>query len=285
MATHNMVKLDESFARFEAQESCMEEEDDDYRTEDDASKYLVVYEVKCHEMCFGVMAAAVSEQLKRKKKAFTERLKRQSEEAYWNYQFEYSLNEMALGEDRNGTHYVSFIGAPGRVFVRTTDGSWLCVEAEQLTQLVAALTLPCEKDLARIIQYVMRYASSLSPREWPHHRTASQEAVQLLPLRARAILQQLFSTPPSQCGVCGGFITDVGSHCPRCHLDFDDSIFATHRCVEARAVSKAVQLGRQYLIQLELAVPFSAMTKRARVCWTSEKRAAWQMKGERAERR
>ncbi|KAK8827841.1 hypothetical protein WA577_007388, partial [Blastocystis sp. JDR] len=90
-----------------------------------------------------------------------------------------------------------------------------------------------------------------------------------------------------QCAVCGAFVSESCRHCPHCHLDFDDSLFAQHACVaeesqQQTTTQSPIHTARQMLMQLELAIPFACLTKKARVYWTAEKRAAWQMKVRRA---
>ena len=152
-----------------------------------------------------------------------------------------------------------------------------------LPQLAQALTQPEEKELARNVENAAMYFSSRLPWDGSH-RLASQEAVQVAPLRAQAVLRQLFEKVP-QCAVCGAFVSESCRHCPHCHLDFDDSLFAQHACVaeesqQQTTTQSPIHTARQMLMQLELAIPFACLTKKARMYWTAEKRAAWQMKGE-----
>ena len=179
--------------------------------------------------------------------------------------------------------FFCFIGAPDRLFARSLDGEWFCVAAARLPQLAQALTQPEEKELARNVENAAMYFSSRLPWDGSH-RLASQEAVQVAPLRAQAVLRQLFEKVP-QCAVCGAFVSESCRHCPHCHLDFDDSLFAQHACVaeesqQQTTTQSPIHTARQMLMQLELAIPFACLTKKARVYWTAEKRAAWQMKGE-----
>ena len=234
-------------------------------------------------MCFGVVVAELNEKLKRWKRIAAEKAKEEAEKAFWAYEIEYSLDRVFLGADRHGRQFFCFIGAPDRLFARSLDGEWFCVAAACLPQLAQALTQPEEKELARNVENAAMYFSSRLPWDGSH-RLASQEAVQVAPLRAQAVLRQLFEKVP-QCAVCGAFVSESCRHCPHCHLDFDDSLFAQHACVaeesqQQTTTQSPIHTARQMLMQLELAIPFACLTKKARMYWTAEKRAAWQMKGE-----
>lgn len=288
-----MVDVEASFARFEqqaqqdqqAQQAQQEQQaQQTQQAEEDGLQGCVVsHEIKCHEMCFGVVVAELNEKLKRWKRIAAEKAKEEAEKAFWAYEIEYSLDRVFLGADRHGRQFFCFIGAPDRLFARSLDGEWFCVAAARLPQLAQALTQPEEKELARNVENAAMYFSSRLPWDGSH-RLASQEAVQVAPLRAQAVLRQLFEKVP-QCAVCGAFVSESCRHCPHCHLDFDDSLFAQHACVaeesqQQTTTQSPIHTARQMLMQLELAIPFACLTKKARVYWTAEKRAAWQMKGE-----
>ena len=299
-----MVDVEASFARFEQQAQQEQQEQQAQQMEEDGLQSCVVsHEIKCHEMCFGVVVAELNEKLKRWKRVAAEKAKEEAEKAFWAYEIEYSLDRVFLGADRHGRQYFCFIGAPDRLFARSLDGEWFCVEATQLPQLAQALTQPEEKELARNVENAAMYFASRLPWD-ASHRLASQDAVQVAPLRAQAVLRQLFATlfeQVPQCAVCGAFVSESCRHCSHCHLDFDDSLFAQHACVaeasqqQTTALTTAqettaqittqspsqssIHTARQMLMQLELAIPFACLTKKARVYWTAEKRAAWQMKG------
>lgn len=296
MGVRTMVDVEASFARFEQQAQQDQQAQQAQQAEEDGLQGCVVsHEIKCHEMCFGVVVAELNEKLKRWKRIAAEKAKEEAEKAFWAYEIEYSLDRVFLGADRHGRQFFCFIGAPDRLFARSLDGEWFCVEAARLPQLAQALTQPEEKELARnVVNAAMYFSTRLS---WDaSHRLASQEAVQVAPLRAQAVLQQLFPTlfeKVPQCAVCGAFVSESCRHCPHCHLDFDDSLFAQHACVEAElpeettvqettqtTTQSPIHTARQMLMQLELAIPFACLTKKARMYWTAEKRAAWQMKGE-----
>lgn len=283
-----MVNVEASFARFEQQAQQDQQAQQAQQAEEDELQGCVVYhEIKCHEMCFGVVVAELNEKLKRWKRIAAEKAKEEAEKAFWAYEIEYSLDRVFLGADRHGRQFFCFIGAPDRLFARSLDGEWFCVAAARLPQLAQALTQPEEKELARNVENAAMYFSSRLPWDGSY-RLASQEAVQVAPLRAQAVLRQLFEKVP-QCAVCGAFVSESCRHCPHCHLDFDDSLFAQHACVAEESQQQTttqtttqspIHTARQMLMQLELAIPFACLTKKARVYWTAEKRAAWQMKGE-----
>lgn len=279
-----MVNVEASFARFEQQAQQDQQAQQAQQAEEDGLQGCVVsHEIKCHEMCFGVVVAELNEKLKRWKRIAAEKAKEEAEKAFWAYEIEYSLDRVFLGADRHGRQFFCFIGAPDRLFARSLDGEWFCVAAACLPQLAQALTQPEEKELARNVENAAMYFSSRLPWDGSH-RLASQEAVQVAPLRAQAVLRQLFEKVP-QCAVCGAFVSESCRHCPHCHLDFDDSLFAQHACVaeesqQQTTTQSPIHTARQMLMQLELAIPFACLTKKARVYWTAEKRAAWQMKGE-----
>ena len=277
MGVRTMVNVEASFARFEQQAQQDQQAQQAQQAEEDGLQGCVVsHEIKCHEMCFGVVVAELNEKLKRWKRIAAEK-------AFWAYEIEYSLDRVFLGADRHGRQFFCFIGAPDRLFARSLDGEWFCVAAACLPQLAQALTQPEEKELARNVENAAMYFSSRLPWDGSH-RLASQEAVQVAPLRAQAVLRQLFEKVP-QCAVCGAFVSESCRHCPHCHLDFDDSLFAQHACVAEESQQQTptqspIHTARQMLMQLELAIPFACLTKKARMYWTAEKRAAWQMKGE-----
>lgn len=283
-----MVNVEASFARFEQQAQQDQQAQQAQQAEEDGLQGCVVsHEIKCHEMCFGVVVAELNEKLKRWKRIAAEKAKEEAEKAFWAYEIEYSLDRVFLGADRHGRQFFCFIGAPDRLFARSLDGEWFCVAAACLPQLAQALTQPEEKELARNVENAAMYFSSRLPWDGSH-RLASQEAVQVAPLRAQAVLRQLFEKVP-QCAVCGAFVSESCRHCPHCHLDFDDSLFAQHACVAEESQQQTttqtttqspIHTARQMLMQLELAIPFACLTKKARMYWTAEKRAAWQMKGE-----
>lgn len=279
-----MVNVEASFARFEQQAQQDQQAQQAQQAEEDGLQGCVVsHEIKCHEMCFGVVVAELNEKLKRWKRIAAEKAKEEAEKAFWAYEIEYSLDRVFLGADRHGRQFFCFIGAPDRLFARSLDGEWFCVAAARLPQLAQALTQPEEKELARNVENAAMYFSSRLPWDGSH-RLASQEAVQVAPLRAQAVLRQLFEKVP-QCAVCGAFVSESCRHCPHCHLDFDDSLFAQHACVaeesqQQTTTQSPIHTARQMLMQLEIAIPFACLTKKARVYWTAEKRAAWQMKGE-----
>lgn len=279
-----MVNVEASFARFEQQAQQDQQAQQAQQAEEDGLQGCVVsHEIKCHEMCFGVVVAELNEKLKRWKRIAAEKAKEEAEKAFWAYEIEYSLDRVFLGADRHGRQFFCFIGAPDRLFARSLDGEWFCVAAARLPQLAQALTQPEEKELARNVENAAMYFSSRLPWDGSH-RLASQEAVQVAPLRAQAVLRQLFEKVP-QCAVCGAFVSESCRHCPHCHLDFDDSLFAQHACVaeesqQQTTTQSPIHTARQMLMQLELAIPFACLTKKARMYWTAEKRAAWQMKGE-----
>ena len=279
-----MVNVEASFARFEQQAQQDQQAQQAQQAEEDGLQGCVVsHEIKCHEMCFGVVVAELNEKLKRWKRIAAEKAKEEAEKAFWAYEIEYSLDRVFLGAGRHGRQFFCFIGAPDRLFARSLDGEWFCVAAARLPQLAQALTQPEEKELARNVENAAMYFSSRLPWDGSH-RLASQEAVQVAPLRAQAVLRQLFEKVP-QCAVCGAFVSESCRHCPHCHLDFDDSLFAQHACVaeesqQQTTTQSPIHTARQMLMQLELAIPFACLTKKARVYWTAEKRAAWQMKGE-----
>lgn len=279
-----MVNVEASFARFEQQAQQDQQAQQAQQAEEDGLQGCVVsHEIKCHEMCFGVVVAELNEKLKRWKRIAAEKAKEEAEKAFWAYEIEYSLDRVFLGADRHGRQFFCFIGAPDRLFARSLDGEWFCVAAACLPQLAQALTQPEEKELARNVENAAMYFSSRLPWDGSH-RLASQEAVQVAPLRAQAVLRQLFEKVP-QCAVCGAFVSESCRHCPHCHLDFDDSLFAQHACVaeesqQQTTTQSPIHTARQMLMQLELAIPFACLTKKARMYWTAEKRAAWQMKGE-----
>lgn len=279
-----MVNVEASFARFEQQAQQDQQAQQAQQAEEDGLQGCVVsHEIKCHEMCFGVVVAELNEKLKRWKRIAAEKAKEEAEKAFWAYEIEYSLDRVFLGADRHGRQFFCFIGAPDRLFARSLDGEWFCVAAACLPQLAQALTQPEEKELARNVENAAMYFSSRLPWDGSH-RLASQEAVQVAPLRAQAVLRQLFKKVP-QCAVCGAFVSESCRHCPHCHLDFDDSLFAQHACVaeesqQQTTTQSPIHTARQMLMQLELAIPFACLTKKARMYWTAEKRAAWQMKGE-----
>ena len=270
-----MVDLEESFTRFEHQE--LEEGDE-------LQSCVVSHEIKCHAMCFNVVTAELGEELKRRKRLAAEKAKEEAGKTFWAYEIEYSLDRVFLGADRLGRQYFCFSGASDRLYVRSLENEWYCVGKEDLPALVQALSLPEEKDLARNLQNALIYFSTRLPWDASHH-LASQEAVQVAPLRALAVLQQIISDrleKVPQCEVCGAFSSEDCHHCPQCHMDFDDTLFAQHVCVAAKEVPQPVQEARQLLQQLEIAIPFTCLTKKAKVYWTAEKRAAWQLKGGRA---
>lgn len=279
-----MVNVEASFARFEQQAQQDQQAQQAQQAEEDGLQGCVVsHEIKCHEMCFGVVVAELNEKLKRWKRIAAEKAKEEAEKAFWAYEIEYSLDRVFLGADRHGRQFFCFIGAPDRLFARSLDGEWFCVAAARLPQLAQALTQPEEKELARNVENAAMYFSSRLPWDGSH-RLASQEAVQVAPLRAQAVLRQLFEKVP-QCAVCGAFVSESCRHCPHCHLDFDDSLFAQHACMaeesqQQTTTQSPIHTARQMLMQLELAIPFACLTKKARMYWTAEKRAAWQMKGE-----
>lgn len=279
-----MVNVEASFARFEQQAQQDQQAQQAQQAEEDGLQGCVVsHEIKCHEMCFGVVVAELNEKLKRWKRIAAEKAKEEAEKAFWAYEIEYSLDRVFLGADRHGRQFFCFIGAPDRLFARSLDGEWFCVAAARLPQLAQALTQPEEKELARNVENAAMYFSSRLPWDGSH-RLASQEAVQVAPLRAQAVLRRLFEKVP-QCAVCGAFVSESCRHCPHCHLDFDDSLFAQHACVaeesqQQTTTQSPIHTARQMLMQLELAIPFACLTKKARMYWTAEKRAAWQMKGE-----
>ena len=279
-----MVNVEASFARFEQQAQQDQQAQQAQQAEEDGLQGCVVsHEIKCHEMCFGVVVAELNEKLKRWKRIAAEKAKEEAEKAFWAYEIEYSVDRVFLGADRHGRQFFCFIGAPDRLFARSLDGEWFCVAAARLPQLAQALTQPEEKELARNVENAAMYFSSRLPWDGSH-RLASQEAVQVAPLRAQAVLRQLFEKVP-QCAVCGAFVSESCRHCPHCHLDFDDSLFAQHACVaeesqQQTTTQSPIHTARQMLMQLELAIPFACLTKKARMYWTAEKRAAWQMKGE-----
>lgn len=279
-----MVNVEASFARFEQQAQQDQQAQQAQQAEEDGLQGCVVsHKIKCHEMCFGVVVAELNEKLKRWKRIAAEKAKEEAEKAFWAYEIEYSLDRVFLGADRHGRQFFCFIGAPDRLFARSLDGEWFCVAAARLPQLAQALTQPEEKELARNVENAAMYFSSRLPWDGSH-RLASQEAVQVAPLRAQAVLRQLFEKVP-QCAVCGAFVSESCRHCPHCHLDFDDSLFAQHACVaeesqQQTTTQSPIHTARQMLMQLELAIPFACLTKKARMYWTAEKRAAWQMKGE-----
>lgn len=279
-----MVNVEASFARFEQQAQQDQQAQQAQQAEEDGLQGCVVsHEIKCHEMCFGVVVAELNEKLKRWKRIAAEKAKEEAEKAFWAYEIEYSLDRVFLGADRHGRQFFCFIGAPDRLFARSLDGEWFCVAAARLPQLAQALTQPEEKELARNVENAAMYFSSRLPWDGSH-RLASQEAVQVAPLRAQAVLRQLFEKVP-QCAMCGAFVSESCRHCPHCHLDFDDSLFAQHACVaeesqQQTTTQSPIHTARQMLMQLELAIPFACLTKKARMYWTAEKRAAWQMKGE-----
>lgn len=284
MGVRTMVNVEASFARFEQQAQQDQQAQQAQQAEEDGLQGCVVsHEIKCHEMCFGVVVAELNEKLKRWKRIAAEKAKEEAEKAFWAYEIEYSLDRVFLGADRHGRQFFCFIGAPDRLFARSLDGEWFCVAAARLPQLAQALTQPEEKELARNVENAAMYFSSRLPWDGSH-RLASQEAVQVAPLRAQAVLRQLFEKVP-QCAVCGAFVSESCRHCPHCHLDFDDSLFAQHACVaeesqQQTTTQSPIHTARQMLMQLELAIPFACLTKKARMYWTAEKRAAWQMKGE-----
>ena len=284
MGVRTMVNVEASFARFEQQAQQDQQAQQAQQAEEDGLQGCVVsHEIKCHEMCFGVVVAELNETLKRWKRIAAEKAKEEAEKAFWAYEIEYSLDRVFLGADRHGRQFFCFIGAPDRLFARSLDGEWFCVAAARLPQLAQALTQPEEKELARNVENAAMYFSSRLPWDGSH-RLASQEAVQVAPLRAQAVLRQLFEKVP-QCAVCGAFVSESCRHCPHCHLDFDDSLFAQHACVaeesqQQTTTQSPIHTARQMLMQLELAIPFACLTKKARMYWTAEKRAAWQMKGE-----
>ena len=284
MGVRTMVNVEASFARFEQQAQQEQQTQQTQQAEEDGLQGCVVsHEIKCHEMCFGVVVAELNEKLKRWKRIAAEKAKEEAEKAFWAYEIEYSLDRVFLGADRHGRQFFCFIGAPDRLFARSLDGEWFCVAAARLPQLAQALTQPEEKELARNVENAAMYFSSRLPWDGSH-RLASQEAVQVAPLRAQAVLRQLFEKVP-QCAVCGAFVSESCRHCPHCHLDFDDSLFAQHACVaeesqQQTTTQSPIHTARQMLMQLELAIPFACLTKKARMYWTAEKRAAWQMKGE-----
>lgn len=284
MGVRTMVNVEASFARFEQQAQQDQQAQQAQQAEEDGLQGCVVsHEIKCHEMCFGVVVAELNEKLKRWKRIAAEKAKEEAEKAFWAYEIEYSLDRVFLGADRHGRQFFCFIGAPDRLFARSLDGEWFCVAAACLPQLAQALTQPEEKELARNVENAAMYFSSRLPWDGSH-RLASQEAVQVAPLRAQAVLRQLFEKVP-QCAVCGAFVSESCRHCPHCHLDFDDSLFAQHACVaeesqQQTTTQSPIHTARQMLMQLELAIPFACLTKKARMYWTAEKRAAWQMKGE-----
>lgn len=279
-----MVNVEASFARFEQQAQQDQQAQQAQQAEEDGLQGCVVsHEIKCHEMCFGVVVAELNEKLKRWKRVAAEKAKEEAEKAFWAYEIEYSVDRVFLGADRHGRQFFCFIGAPDRLFARSLDGEWFCVAAARLPQLAQALTQPEEKELARNVENAAMYFSSRLPWDGSH-RLASQEAVQVVPLRAQAVLRQLFEKVP-QCAMCGAFVSESCRHCPHCHLDFDDSLFAQHACVaeesqQQTTTQSPIHTARQMLMQLELAIPFACLTKKARMYWTAEKRAAWQMKGE-----
>lgn len=284
MGVRTMVNVEASFARFEQQAQQDQQAQQAQQAEEDGLQGCVVsHEIKCHEMCFGVVVAELNEKLKRWKRIAAEKAKEEAEKAFWAYEIEYSLDRVFLGADRHGRQFFCFIGAPDRLFARSLDGEWFCVAAARLPQLAQALTQPEEKELARNVENAAMYFSSRLPWDGSH-RLASQEAVQVAPLRAQAVLRQLFEKVP-QCAMCGAFVSESCRHCPHCHLDFDDSLFAQHACVaeesqQQTTTQSPIHTARQMLMQLELAIPFACLTKKARMYWTAEKRAAWQMKGE-----
>lgn len=284
MGVRTMVNVEASFARFEQQAQQDQQAQQAQQAEEDGLQGCVVsHEIKCHEMCFGVVVAELNEKLKRWKRIAAEKAKEEAEKAFWAYEIEYSVDRVFLGADRHGRQFFCFIGAPDRLFARSLDGEWFCVAAARLPQLAQALTQPEEKELARNVENAAMYFSSRLPWDGSH-RLASQEAVQVAPLRAQAVLRQLFEKVP-QCAVCGAFVSESCRHCPHCHLDFDDSLFAQHACVaeesqQQTTTQSPIHTARQMLMQLELAIPFACLTKKARMYWTAEKRAAWQMKGE-----
>lgn len=284
MGVRTMVNVEASFARFEQQAQQDQQAQQAQQAEEDGLQGCVVsHEIKCHEMCFGVVVAELNEKLKRWKRIAAEKAKEEAEKAFWAYEIEYSLDRVFLGADRHGRQFFCFIGAPDRLFARSLDGEWFCVAAARLPQLAQALTQPEEKELARNVENAAMYFSSRLPWDGSH-RLASQEAVQVAPLRAQAVLRQLFEKVP-QCAVCGAFVSESCRHCPHCHLDFDDSLFAQHACMaeesqQQTTTQSPIHTARQMLMQLELAIPFACLTKKARMYWTAEKRAAWQMKGE-----
>ena len=75
-----MVNVEASFARFEQQAQQDQQAQQAQQAEEDGLQGCVVsHEIKCHEMCFGVVVAELNEKLKRWKRIAAEKAKEEAE--------------------------------------------------------------------------------------------------------------------------------------------------------------------------------------------------------------
>ncbi|KAK8827842.1 hypothetical protein WA577_007389, partial [Blastocystis sp. JDR] len=89
VGVRTMVNVEASFARFEQQAQQDQQAQQAQQAEEDGLQSCVVsHEIKCHEMCFGVVVAELNEKLKRWKRIAAEKAKEEAEKAFWAYEIE-----------------------------------------------------------------------------------------------------------------------------------------------------------------------------------------------------